>query len=50
MLEEKQTQTIWICNMACPQEKNIRKEENGKDNQLQAACILNKRGNTWIQS
>ena len=25
MLEEKQTKTIWICNMACPQENNVEK-------------------------
>ena len=23
ILEEKQTKIIWICDMACPQEKNI---------------------------
>ena len=25
ILEEKQTKTIWICDMACPQENNIEK-------------------------
>ena len=25
MLQEKQTKTIWICDMACPQENNIEK-------------------------
>ena len=26
MLEEKQTKTIWICDIACPQENNIEKK------------------------
>ena len=26
MLEEKQTKTIWICHMACPQENKIEKK------------------------
>ena len=26
MPEEKQTKTIWICDMACPQENNIEKK------------------------
>ena len=27
MLEERQTKTIWICDMACPQENNIEKKK-----------------------
>ena len=52
ILEEKQTKTIWICDMACPQEYQYqyRKDEIGKENQLQSACIRNKREKTWIQS
>ena len=26
MLEEKQTKTIWVCNIACPQENNMEKK------------------------
>ena len=26
MLEEKQTKTIWICDMTCPQKNNIEKK------------------------
>ena len=26
MLEEKQTKTIWTCDMVCPQENNIEKK------------------------
>ena len=28
ILEEKEKKNIWICDMACPQEKKHRKEEN----------------------
>ena len=37
MLEEKQTKTIWICDMACLQENNIEKkrlEKRTNDRQL----------------
>ena len=27
MLEEKQTKTIWICDMTCPQENNIERRD-----------------------
>ena len=30
MLEEKQTKTIWICNMACLQQNNIEKKRQEK--------------------
>ena len=50
MLEEKQTKTIWICDIACPQENNIEKKRLEKENQLQGACIRNKREKTWIKS
>ena len=38
MLEENQAKTIWICDMAYPQEK-YRKQKIGKESQLQAPCI-----------
>ena len=50
MLEEKQTKTIWICDMACPQENNMEKKILEKRNQLQAACVRNKKEKTQIQS
>ena len=37
MVEEKQTKTIWICDMACLQENNIEKkrlERRTNDRQL----------------
>ena len=33
-----------------PSGEQYRKEEIGKENQLQAACIRNKREKTWIKS
>ena len=34
MLEEKQTKTIWIYDMACPQESNIEKKRLEKNRLL----------------
>ena len=44
MLEEKQTKTIWICDMACPQENNTEKKRLEKrTNYRQLAFEIRKR-------
>ena len=48
MLEEKQTKTIWICDMACPHKNNMEKKRLEKRNQLQTACVRNKKEKTQI--
>ena len=48
MLEEKQTKTIWICDMVCPQENNIEKKRLEKrTNYRQLAFKIGEK--IWIQ-
>ena len=52
MLEEKQTKTIWVCNIACPQENNMEKKRLEKitgTNNRQLAFGIREREKTWIQ-
>ena len=48
MLEEKQTKTIWTCDMVCPQENNIEKKRLEKrTNYRQLAFKIGEK--IWIQ-
>ena len=50
MLEEKANENHPDMRCDMPAREQYRKEETGKENQLQAACIKDKREKTNIQS